>query len=452
MSSVQISIEKDGCGMDENSTNTAFTDAYEGFCESAGSIVKFSTALIQGGFDASNPDALKIIEEKSAQIKTLIDSLISLAENSSQKISEDTTAPPDEEITEFKQFYGAKVLICEDNDINQEVAAMLLETVGIIPDIASNGREGIEFLERQQYHMIFMDVLMPEMDGCEATSIIRGGGKPYKDIPIVAMTGNVEKEEIEKCISCGMNAHVGKPIDITSLYPMLIKYLPKGTFEKNTDVSETEKKESSAVSEIAEVTEYPDIIDGIDINQGTARFGGKREKYFMSLAKFAEELPESFESFESFASDEKHEESCQYIHMLKGVSGNLAVNNIYDITVRLETRLKSKLLDKDTYVKWSESCANVKSMLVAVLPGKKEDKPLEAGTEKEFSLILTGLGDALERYASSECDQYTSQLKNKSFAFVSADDLRNLLIHIDNFDYDPALELVEKFMTAQGSL
>lgn len=122
-------------------------------------------------------------------------------------------------------YPNVAVLLVEDNEINQEVANSMLEFYEIHPVIVGNGKEAIEMLEKQHFDLVFMDLLMPVMDGHEATKYIRASDKPYRDITIVAMTANVVKEEIELCMRNGMNDHIGKPIEFKRLDTVLNKWL-----------------------------------------------------------------------------------------------------------------------------------------------------------------------------------------------------------------------------------
>jgi PAS domain S-box-containing protein len=125
-------------------------------------------------------------------------------------------------------FSGLKILLAEDIEINREIVISLLESTGVVIDSAENGLEAIKLFQENPfaYHAILMDIHMPKMDGFEATQKIRqlnlGNSK---DIPIIAMTANVFKEDIEKCLAAGMNDHVGKPLDIDDLRNKLKKYL-----------------------------------------------------------------------------------------------------------------------------------------------------------------------------------------------------------------------------------
>ena len=124
------------------------------------------------------------------------------------------------------EFSGCHILLAEDMDINREVIFALLEDSGIVFDVAQNGRIAYEMYlaNPDLYHLIFMDIQMPEMDGYVATKHIRTSGLPSaQTIPIIAMTANVFQDDVNKCLEAGMNAHVGKPLNINELVAIIRK-------------------------------------------------------------------------------------------------------------------------------------------------------------------------------------------------------------------------------------
>ncbi len=128
------------------------------------------------------------------------------------------------------RFTKYRILLAEDIEINREIVVAMLESTGIQIDDAENGMEAVRMFsqEPERYDMIFMDVQMPEMDGYEATRQIRSLDVPNAaTIPILAMTANVFREDVEKCLEAGMNDHVGKPLDIKEVWEKLRTYLPK---------------------------------------------------------------------------------------------------------------------------------------------------------------------------------------------------------------------------------
>jgi CheY-like chemotaxis protein len=121
-------------------------------------------------------------------------------------------------------FEGKKMLLAEDVEINREILITLLEDTGISIDSAENGREAVDMVTAapEKYDIVLMDVQMPKMDGLEAARRIRGLSTK---LPIVAMTANVFKNDIEACIEAGMDDHLGKPLDFDKVLEKLRKYL-----------------------------------------------------------------------------------------------------------------------------------------------------------------------------------------------------------------------------------
>jgi CheY-like chemotaxis protein len=120
---------------------------------------------------------------------------------------------------------GARVLVVEDNAVNQKVAVMLLAKLGVRADVASHGREAIAVLQRVPYSLVLMDCQMPEMNGYEATSEIRAQSGLNQSVPIIAMTADVIEGSRERAISAGMNDFVAKPVEIDELTRALKKWL-----------------------------------------------------------------------------------------------------------------------------------------------------------------------------------------------------------------------------------
>ena len=150
-----------------------------------------------------------------------------------EKATETVVDMPEEDESkqqaEKEEFKNHTILLAEDIEINREIVITILEPTGLTIDCAENGREALEkfMASPYKYDLILMDVQMPEMDGYEATRSIRESEKETtrKPVPILAMTANVFREDIEKCLSSGMNDHLGKPLDMKELMNKLRKYL-----------------------------------------------------------------------------------------------------------------------------------------------------------------------------------------------------------------------------------
>jgi CheY-like chemotaxis protein len=151
--------------------------------------------------------------------------LLELLVKTDSHFSEKRSLSPQEA---FERLSG-RILLVEDNEINREIVLTVFEDTSIVVDTAENGVLGFERYRENvnAYDLILMDVQMPEMDGLEATRRIRSSGLVgSRTVPIVALTANVFREDIEKCLNAGMNDHLGKPIDFDALSDVLQRYLP----------------------------------------------------------------------------------------------------------------------------------------------------------------------------------------------------------------------------------
>jgi CheY-like chemotaxis protein len=121
---------------------------------------------------------------------------------------------------------SSRVLVAEDNPVNQRVAVRLLEHLGLRADVVSDGNEVLESLRRQAYALVLMDCQMPELDGYEATARIRAGETADGHIPIIAMTASAMAGDRERCLAAGMDDYVSKPVRIDDLRSVIERWLP----------------------------------------------------------------------------------------------------------------------------------------------------------------------------------------------------------------------------------
>jgi PAS domain S-box-containing protein len=156
----------------------------------------------------------------------LVNSLIKARDRSGRMGKEKHVVVPERtERLEPGSLKGYRVLLAEDNKFNQRVLKGYLENSGLDIAVAANGKLAVQMVQSGQYDLVFMDIQMPFMDGYEAASVLRACPE-HRELPIIAMTAHAMPEEKEKCLACGMNDHISKPITLSNLHAALQKWLP----------------------------------------------------------------------------------------------------------------------------------------------------------------------------------------------------------------------------------
>jgi PAS domain S-box-containing protein len=235
---------------------------------------------------------------------------------------EEAALQPEEVITFPKSL---QVLVAEDNVVNQFVALTLLERVGITPDIAGNGQEVLEALQRKRYDLILMDVLMPVMDGMEVTRRIRKHEDPaVSNIPIVALTANAMLQDRERYLACGMNDYISKPIDFNEMAVTLKKYLaaePKPVEE----VSETELKKTPRSRLV--IFDVGALLKRVGHDRGIAR---------KVVDLFLTNIPMKINDLEKLVQTRQLYDAEVTVHALKGAADTVGSKSLKEIAFRME--------------------------------------------------------------------------------------------------------------------
>jgi PAS domain S-box-containing protein len=265
-----------------------------------------------------------------------------------------------------EEFQGMRVLLVEDNIINQMVATEILKDVGIKIFTAQNGLEALETLMTTEVDAVLMDVQMPEMDGLEAASAIRNSLE-LKHLPIIAMTAHAMYGDREKCLASGMNDYVPKPINRNELFSVLRKNVfLAGKGDGKISYSKRKVEKSRAYS-----------LPGIDIDEGLQRVGGAWEVYVAILGKFCQVYKEFSRQIQQLVGEEDFANARIQAHSLKGAAGNVAAE---------ELRLGAKKLEDACFEKDSNAVSKVLPMIETAFDmvvdsfGKMEDK--QVGQEK----------------------------------------------------------------------
>ena len=180
---------------------------------------------------------------------------------------------------DIERLRGARVLLVEDNEINQEVAMGQLQDAEVFVDLAENGQVALGMIAGNDYDLVLMDMQMPVMDGVEATRIIRTNPR-YVTLPIIAMTANAMASDREICLEAGMNDHIAKPIDPDQLFGVLLRWIRR----PESDVRRRPAHAAPAHHASSRKNEPELVIPGIDVRAGLKRTGGNRQRYENSVA------------------------------------------------------------------------------------------------------------------------------------------------------------------------
>ena len=232
---------------------------------------------------------------------------------------------------------GARILLTEDNDINQQIAIELLEGTGATVTVANNGREAVEILSNgpqpPPFDVVLMDLQMPEMDGYQATAKLRSDAR-FAALPIIAMTAHATIEERQRCLASGMNDHISKPIDPSALFETVARYYRSapGTSASVPAVAKSSdpvvKTPGIPTAESrADEMEIP-TVEGLDSAEGLLRVAGNRKLYLKLLRQFSAQQSDAPMQITELLKVGDRPAAERKAHTVKGVAGNLGVKTV----------------------------------------------------------------------------------------------------------------------------
>ncbi len=235
---------------------------------------------------------------------------------------------------------GLRILLVEDNEINQQIAVEMLEAQGCIVDIAVNGIEAVKMADPEIYNIVLMDLQMPEMDGYTAAVEIR---KKFTaaELPILAMTADAVVGVELKCREVGMQDFITKPID----HELLIGTLGKWRSEPKKESLRLQKE-----GRRGKRVHVPDLLT-VNIDDGLSRLGGNRELYLNLLRKFAESNKNMLDEISASLTVGDDEKARRLVHTIKGLSGTLGAKLLFSAAEVLDRALKEKNSNLDKPIK-----------------------------------------------------------------------------------------------------
>jgi CheY-like chemotaxis protein len=261
-------------------------------------------------------------------------------------------------------LHGARILLTEDNEINQQIAVELLEGAGATVRVASNGREAVEILSGgpwpPPFDLVLMDLQMPEMDGYQATAKLRSDAR-FASLPIIAMTAHATIEERQNCLAAGMNDHIAKPIDPHNLFETVGRFCRpaetgpaagRSASSSPLEVPVPEGAGSDPASRSAAGAERPEeggpqtdelfSITGLDALDGLVRVAGNRKLYLKLLRQFAEQQGSAVDQIAVAMAGGDAPLAERLAHTIKGVAGNIGAKQVQSAAGVLEKLLRAR--------------------------------------------------------------------------------------------------------------
>lgn len=338
---------------------------------------------------------------------------------------------------------GAKVLIVEDNPLNQQVVKENLESAGIIVEMANNGQEGLQAMAENNYDLVLMDVQMPVMGGYEATHILRQD-KRFAQLPVIAMTAHAMQGSREQCLENGMNDYVSKPIDPEQLFSVLQKWIKSEV--KNAGGKE--EKLPVNVSPDSAAAYIPDVLAGIDIDAGLQRIGGNRKLFIKLLKEFQRDYKNTAGKIKDALKNKDTTTALHLVHNVKGVAGNISAKEVFEAAVHLEKNIRKKdegKIDRFLDAFNAELVTVNRSIEELENPNVIDEKEILAESAVDITKVSPLLDrlDNLLREKNLEAEVVLESLTKFIGNSKYRDDIRLLWEQIDDFDFAGARRTAE---------
>jgi CheY-like chemotaxis protein/HPt (histidine-containing phosphotransfer) domain-containing protein len=229
-----------------------------------------------------------------------------------------------------QRLAGMRVLLVEDNHINQQVAQELLSAEGAIVTLADNGALGVEAVRQSDpvFDAVLMDLQMPVMDGISATRVLRSDTR-FATLPVIAMTANAMSSDRDECLAAGMNDHIGKPFDLNRLVQTLIQH----TRWVTRAVAVPAEESRAPAPAVAPAVRWP---DGVDVDTALARMGGNKGLLQRSMAAFVSDARQLPLRLEQGAQDGDLAQVKRELHAFKGLAATMGVQQLSELSAQAE--------------------------------------------------------------------------------------------------------------------
>ncbi|MBF0475659.1 MAG: response regulator [Deltaproteobacteria bacterium] len=357
--------------------------------------------------------------------------------------------PEPKDWTEIRiEIEGAKILLVEDNELNQQVAVEILTGAGLKVELADNGRAAVEAVAKTEYDLVLMDVQMPVMGGYEATRLIRQDIR-FRELPIVAMTAHAMRGAKEECLEAGMDDYVVKPIDPEQLFAVLTKWIKPGLRQKKGEV-----KTASGQSEKQDApVDLPDTLAGIELEAALERLNRNKRLLRQLILDFSGKYVAVTDEIRSLIAAGDLPSAERLAHTLKGIAGNISATGVHRAAGELELGLK-KRLEED----YDRLISNLDLSLQPVLASagfleqtltEKQPSPNVVIDQGQIIPVFLKLAQLVQD-SNPDAEICLASLKEMIGGAMCAQEIGQLQQSINSYDFDAAQSPLQRMADALG--
>jgi CheY-like chemotaxis protein/HPt (histidine-containing phosphotransfer) domain-containing protein len=338
----------------------------------------------------------------------------------------------------------AEILLVDDNDINLMVESELLRQYGVEADTAEGARIAYDLVKKKRYDIIFMDHMMPEINGIEATRTLRATPGWTGTVPIIALTANAITGMKETYISCGMNDYISKPIEIPELNKTLLKWLPK---EKIVTAAprQDERHGSAAITRMS---------SELDVKGALLNIGGSEEVYLDVIKAFMTSIPEKLERMRSYVENGDFGNFRIDIHSCKSSLANIGATEISEEAKALEMAALSQnyAFVKKNFRAFSSRLDGLFSFIRNIVSDLvfEEDHTKIKGSVDVLRNMLEDVRVMMDNLEHDSAIEILDRITRESYGLDLDRKLFQTRAAIDSFNYDRASEMISSILKIEG--
>ncbi len=401
-------------------------------------------------FDERNYHLAEEIGYNSCAAKPLqISSLLSaMQEAVGEKLTYQKTVKTEKNKVFFKE---AKILLVEDNEMNQELAVSLLNSVGLTTMVAKNGKIALDLLKKNAFDLVLMDIQMPVMNGLDATAEIRKRPDEYfKKVPIIAMSARAFQKDKDDCLSAGMNSYIAKPIDPKLLFSELAKYLPVA--DKMPTVQDSINSDEKLVSNDDNTVLLFQKVRHFDAAAGLYHANDNRNLYFKILQGFVRDYDGKIQKLKTSFENGEFEELARKIHTIKGLCGTIGSYHVQTLGLILENALLKKERNYSDFMAFEKAFEELIDDLKVVMQNIASEqinaaviiKHVDPEATEKLSKAIAELKPAIDSCSSTLCKRILESLEEIMFTQEQENILQKLHNQVDDYDFAEAETSLKK--------